>query len=265
MHIDDRGWVSVAELIIYIPLITACGIVCTRHGFHRTSGFIYTLVLCLIRIVGAIIQLLTYDDQSSGLIKAAIIIDSIGLSPLLFATLGLLSRLIGWATENKKSIFSNSHVYSIHIVILVALVLSIVGGTSTKTTPDGTVDIPATSKAGSILYVAAFAAEILICLISIPSWSYVPMVERRAGIAVLCAFPFIGARILYSVLAIFLHDNTFSLYNGSVAAYVAMAVVEEMIVVMLYVVLGFLLPRTQGGGSGEVTSRKREASWKQGV
>jgi hypothetical protein len=50
------------------------------------------LILCLVRIVGACCQLAMYQSQSEGLLEATIILESIGISPLLLATLGLLSR-----------------------------------------------------------------------------------------------------------------------------------------------------------------------------
>lgn len=88
-----REWVSVVELVFYIPTLILALIVCSRHGFRRSSGWVYTLVLCIVRIVGAICQLVSYHDHSSGVITATAVIDSIGLSPLLLATLGVLSRL----------------------------------------------------------------------------------------------------------------------------------------------------------------------------
>jgi hypothetical protein len=93
MHLTARGAVSIAEIIVYTPSIIAAVIICSRHGFRRSSGWIYTLLLCLVRILGACCQLATYSHPSSGLIKATVIFDSVGISPLLFATLGLLSRL----------------------------------------------------------------------------------------------------------------------------------------------------------------------------
>ena len=92
MKFDARGGVSVVELVIYAPSLVVAAILCSRHGFGRSSGWIYTLILCLIRIIGACCQLASYHDQSSGLLKTTIILDSVGLSPLLLATLGLLSR-----------------------------------------------------------------------------------------------------------------------------------------------------------------------------
>jgi hypothetical protein len=93
MTFDSRGWVSIAELIVFIPSLLLAIFICSRHGFHRSSGWLYTLILCVVRIAGAVCQLLTYHDTSTGLLTATLIIDSIGLSPLLLATLGLLSRL----------------------------------------------------------------------------------------------------------------------------------------------------------------------------
>lgn len=93
MVLGPQGYVSIVELIVYIPALVTAIIVTSRHGFHRASGWIYTVILCVVRIAGAICQLLSYTDHSDGLLKATLIIDSIGLSPLLLATLGVLSRL----------------------------------------------------------------------------------------------------------------------------------------------------------------------------
>ena len=75
-----------------LPGVLLVHSVCIRHGFDRSSGWIFALVLCLVRIVGACCQLTTYHNQSVGLLEATIILESIGISPLLLATLGLLSR-----------------------------------------------------------------------------------------------------------------------------------------------------------------------------
>ena len=92
MKFNSRGGVSIFELIIYFPAIVIAAIVCSRHGFGRSSGWIFVLILCLVRIIGACCQLATYHSETKGLLEAVIILDSIGISPLLLATLGLLSR-----------------------------------------------------------------------------------------------------------------------------------------------------------------------------
>lgn len=92
MKFNSQGGISILELIIYFPALVVAAIVCSRHGFGRNSGWIFTLVLCLVRIVGACCQLATYHSETKGLLEAVLILDSIGMSPLLLATLGLLSR-----------------------------------------------------------------------------------------------------------------------------------------------------------------------------
>jgi hypothetical protein len=68
-------------------------IVCLRHGFKRSSGWIFILILSAVRIAGSTCQLLTYNNVSVALIKATAILDSIGIAPLLLTVLGVLSRL----------------------------------------------------------------------------------------------------------------------------------------------------------------------------
>lgn len=91
--LDDRAGVAIAEVIVYFPCLAASVYLCTRHGFKKVDGWLYTIIFCLIRLVGAILLLASYSNSSSGLLTTSIVLSSVGLSPLLFATLGLLSRL----------------------------------------------------------------------------------------------------------------------------------------------------------------------------
>ena len=75
------GGVSVFELCIYLPAVLVALFVCSRHGFSRSSGWVFTLILCLARIVGACCQLATYQSETSGLLEAVVILDSVGVSP----------------------------------------------------------------------------------------------------------------------------------------------------------------------------------------
>lgn len=91
MH--GRDIVAVVELIFYIPTAFLAAFVCFKHGFARASGFLFTLILCIVRIAGAICQLVSRTDHSTGLFEAIVIFDALGLSQLLMATLGMLNRL----------------------------------------------------------------------------------------------------------------------------------------------------------------------------
>lgn len=93
MRLDSRGDVSIVELVIYSPLLVAAAFLCQRHGFKHSSGWVFILILCIIRIIGSACNLVTYSAPSTSLYQTVFILDSIGISPLLFATLGLLTRM----------------------------------------------------------------------------------------------------------------------------------------------------------------------------
>ncbi|ORY19753.1 hypothetical protein BCR34DRAFT_471557 [Clohesyomyces aquaticus] len=236
---NARGWVSVVELIVFIPALIAAIFVCLRHGFKRSYGWIFTLILCVVRIIGAVCQLLTYNDHSSGLIQTTLIVDSIGLSPLLLATLGLLSRFTDTINVNSTSPFTTKHFRLTQLLISIGLILSIVGGTRGTVKPDGTIEIATESKAGIGLYIVAYIALAFICLLSIRKVSSVPPTERRVPLAVIAALPFILVRLVYSALSVFIHNHLFNIVNGSVVVLIIMAVAEEFIVVAIYLLLGF--------------------------
>ncbi|KAK5996315.1 hypothetical protein PT974_03070 [Cladobotryum mycophilum] len=251
MVLGHQGYVSIAELVVYIPCLMLAGLICFRHGVHRASGWIYTLMLCLVRIIGAICQLLTYSNHSSGLFEATLILDSVGLSPLLLATLGMLSRFFDWINAKGTQVLSVKQFRLIQLLISVGMILSIVGGTSMSPSPDGTFKISSTTKAAIVLYIIAFAGLTYFLFLAFGYRAAAPTQEQRVPLAVAMAWPFILVRLLYSVVAIFVHNHSFSLIGGSIAVHVCMAVVEEFVVVVDYLVLGFSLqklePEEQGG------------------
>ncbi|KPM42694.1 hypothetical protein AK830_g3894 [Neonectria ditissima] len=255
MSIGPRGYVSIAELIVYIPALVLAFIVCSRHGFNRASGFVFTIVLCLVRIIGSICQLLTYSNHSDGLLQATIVIDSIGISPLLLATLGMLSRFADWTTSRDITTLSVKHFRVVQLLITLGLILSIVGGTDGTPSSTGTFKPSTISQVAIILYIVAFAAMACILVVVSQSRSSAPSQEGRILIAVAVASPFIMVRLLYSILALFIHNHTFSIINGSVPVFVCMTAIEEFVVVVDYLLLGFSLEKLEPGQKGDIANR----------
>jgi hypothetical protein len=93
MQLNARGDVSIVEIAVFTPLLVLALHVCLRHGFKKSSGWIFLFMLCLIRIVGGACDLVTYSSPSKGLFIAVAILDSVGISPMLLATIGILARL----------------------------------------------------------------------------------------------------------------------------------------------------------------------------
>jgi hypothetical protein len=77
-----------AQLAIYGPLSLPILFIVYRHGRRGVIGWLYLFVFCTLRIVGPAMQIKANKDHTSG--SGPILISSIGLSPLLLATVGIL-------------------------------------------------------------------------------------------------------------------------------------------------------------------------------
>lgn len=252
--------IAIISLIFYVPTLLLALYICTKHTFTRSSGWLYTLILCIIRIISSILQIVSYTNPSKGLLQTAIILDSVGISPLLLATLGILSRFVDLANTKASPTFKTRHFRIIQVVITVGLVLAITGGTGMQTGQQ--TQMPASSKSAAVLYVVGFVAILFVLLVSVPRRHLVPRRERNVPIAIFVAVPFIAVRLLYTVLSVFVHDHLFNIVTGSVAVRVGMATVEEFVVVGIYVFLGMRLKKLEGseliGDGGEEGSDQEQ-------
>lgn len=93
MTINYRHALSILELVVYLPCFFVALFIAVRHGFGRSSGWIYFVIFTVIRIVGSATSIASISNPSKGLITAATICTSIGLSPLILGCVGLLSRV----------------------------------------------------------------------------------------------------------------------------------------------------------------------------
>ncbi len=86
--------IAIAEIGVYIPVFLLTAIVVFRHGFKRQAGWIYLALFCLIRLAGAGFKIAqTHNPTNKTDIEWAAILQSVGLSPLLLASMGLLKRV----------------------------------------------------------------------------------------------------------------------------------------------------------------------------
>jgi len=86
--------IAIAEICVYIPIFFLAIVVIFRHGFHRQLGWIYLGIFCIIRLAGAAFKILESQHPTDKTdIEWASILQSIGLSPLLLASLGILKRV----------------------------------------------------------------------------------------------------------------------------------------------------------------------------
>ena len=91
--INDRGGLAVAQLIFYIPALVIAVIVARKHGFGRSSGWFFLIILGVSRIAGSIAQIVAVNEPTNESAQiAAGALSSVGFSTLLAAQLGLLKR-----------------------------------------------------------------------------------------------------------------------------------------------------------------------------
>jgi hypothetical protein len=144
----------------------------------------------------------------------------------------------------------------LQLVITIGLILSIAGGTSGTVQLDGTVRVASTSKAGIALYIVAYFGIVFVYLTSVPRTSVVPNQERRVPVAIILALPFVLSRLIYSACSVFLHSHLFNIVTGNVAVRVATAIIEEFIVVAIYIALGFLVIKLDAHAQGPIAGRE---------
>jgi prolipoprotein diacylglyceryltransferase len=86
--------IAIAEICVYIPVFILTIIVVVRHGFQKQLGWIYLAIFCVIRLVGAGFRIESVHNPTNKTdIEWSAILQSVGLSPLLMASLGLLKRM----------------------------------------------------------------------------------------------------------------------------------------------------------------------------
>lgn len=155
-----------------------------------------------------------------------------------------------------KQVLGMVQIRAIQLLIAVAMILGIVGGTSTKPDEHGVITIPTTAKVAVILYLVAFLGIGLAFVLVLPHRTALDARERRIPIVLGLALPLILVRIVYSLIASLAGNKNFSIYHGSIGVRVGMAIAEEFIVVVMYVILGFTLQKLELVNRGELAHRE---------
>ncbi|KAF7593325.1 hypothetical protein BBP40_011705 [Aspergillus hancockii] len=256
--------VAIAQLVVYIPTALATVFVVLRHSFHTQLGWIYLGIFSGIRIAGAIMEIigdrnpnnssdiewamiLHFDESSQGVPSSPGSQRSVILQGLSSSS-GIANKLQGLYSENATAISRRSKAIELlHIPALIALVLSIIGGTDQasseisqhaggKTKP----------RVATILFLAVYVALCVLWLTIVKDLRLMVSSQKRIVGAILFAVPLIACRLLYSLISIFGHDRRFSTFGGDATVQLCMATIEEFIVVLVYTVLGVLTPRSGG-------------------
>ncbi|CEJ93192.1 hypothetical protein VHEMI08801 [[Torrubiella] hemipterigena] len=232
--------VAAAEIAIYSIFLIGGIILCRRHGFTKSSGWRFLIILSLARIVGSGLLLATLNDPTNiGLYVGWVICESLGLGPLVLMILGLLSRAFESMSRAGHDVVKPKWKRGIELLMVVGLILIIVGGTQADYQATESlsfkVSYPAISKAGSAIMIVVVALVGLTILAAARNQRYVSQGERRIIVVAAICFPFIVVRTAYSAIKVL------GEVQGTVWLQLGMSTIMEMIVTLLCEVLGFTL------------------------
>ncbi|QSZ37175.1 hypothetical protein DSL72_009269 [Monilinia vaccinii-corymbosi] len=184
------------------------------------------------------------SSPSVSLFTGALILQNIGLSPLILATLGLLSRVLDSINRNTQTLVQPKLLKLIEMLMLIGLILGIVGGINASDAYTRTGKwIPATdSKVSNILFIFSFVALLVTTILTTFSISHAEQGEKRILLAISLALPFLFVRLLYSILSTFVaHSTEFNSFTGSVTVLLCVALLEELVIVVIYLGIGLTL------------------------
>ncbi|PHH81481.1 hypothetical protein CDD82_671 [Ophiocordyceps australis] len=239
--IDAYDGISIASLIVYIPLLAGAIFICLKHGFSRCAGWFFLNILVLARLIGSCLHLATISQpENQGLYTGWMVLNGFGLGPLILLLLALLSRAF-------ESINRQGHVFVkplcnqvIQALMLAAILLVVIGGVQSDFTIENGaihVDYSSASRAGTAIMAAVTGLVGLEWLLALHNQGYVYQGEHRIIVAVGFSLPFVIVRVVYSCLLVFGHQRS------NVWMYLGMLVITELVVVVALEALGFMLDR----------------------
>jgi len=244
MAISYRNGVSIGEIILYIPALAVAILLSIRHGFGRSAGWYFLIILSLARIIGPSMELATISQPTNtSLYVGSAILQNVGFSPLLLASFGLLGRALASINRSYHTFVKATMIKTVGIIIIVGLILGIVGGVQAGNafSSSGTYHPGTLNKVGAVLMIVAFIALVLFTILTSFSISHAEAGEKRLLLVVAASLPFLLARLIYLILYTFTQNQMYNVLEGSVTVLLCMALIEEYLVLIAYEAVGLTL------------------------
>jgi hypothetical protein len=237
---DSRPWnkydsMSVARIVYFAHTLILGVYICFRHGFSVELGWVYIAFLSVARVIGSSFQLaLLSDPSNSDLLIGIRVLENAGLGMLILIILGLVARIFHSINRNGNVVVKPLYQRLIHMLMLVSLILTIVGGTQIEY-DSNKIEYSTTSDASMGLMIAVVVFVCAEVYYLLPHLGLVSPGERRIFIAVTASLPAVAVRLAYACVLVFGNRR------GSFGLYVGTALVPEMVVVLFCGIVGVLL------------------------
>jgi hypothetical protein len=262
MHraIDTYDRIAIAEIALYSFFLIGAVFLSIKHGFARSNGWRFLIILALARLIGSALRLASISDATDTSLYAGwLVTNSVGLGPLILVLLGLLGRVFDSINRQGHVVVKPLYQRLIELLMLIAMIVLIVGGTQSTYAMDSDgqihVEYNTLSHVGMGLMIAVLALVILETVLVFRNQGYVAQGEHRILFVVVTALPFVAVRLIYSCILIF------SGKPSTPWVYLGASVIMEVVVVLICEAVGFTLekapPKPQAeSGSHEMMPRK---------
>ncbi|KAF2141549.1 uncharacterized protein K452DRAFT_358700 [Aplosporella prunicola CBS 121167] len=253
---------SIPLLTIHTPALAVSALLMRRHGPRASYETWFSLFLfSLSRLAYASLQLATLAHRhraNAALRVAAATLAVDGLSPLLFAALGLLRRHMraldegprpaqGQAAGKRPSVATA--LCLLEALVTAAMVCATVGNARLSRA-----DVLAAEphygspyRAAAVLYLVGFAGVVVAAGVVARERQSVDKAERRVLCAVGVALPFLFVRSLYLALGVLGGVEACKTVGGGATAFLCMALLPEAVVVVAFLGVGVGLKVGEGG------------------
>ncbi|KAH8651179.1 hypothetical protein BX600DRAFT_441620 [Xylariales sp. PMI_506] len=219
-----------------------------KHGLRHGAviGWAYLFIFFSLKIVASAMQVSNPSNTTASLIA------SIGLSPLLLAALGILHEARAYCIPNRNRFFDLVWVVCLHFVVTAAIALTAAGAsglTKPDTTPDKRKSDLGIVKGGMIVLLLTWICLIVLSIMSAISSrgrtsASEPLPYHRQGRwllnAVLLSIPFIGIRLIVSLVYFTTLNPDLNPATGAIGVRVGLNFIEELIITIGFVVAGIV-------------------------
>ncbi|KAJ5176845.1 uncharacterized protein N7482_002722 [Penicillium canariense] len=243
-HVTFSDGVAIVMLVFYTICLPFAVKVCLRHGLARSSGWIFLAIFSIIRIVSCSAQLATITQGPVGTpATIAAVTSALGVSPLLLASLGLISRICFSMLKSPwNTIFSFYILRIIQTPCAIGLILCIVAATNASSAAD--IYQQDLLRAGVILFFVVLVALSLLYVAAAIGYQKTGRGERQLVIGLGASLPFLLVRIIFSLVECFGSHAPGSILASNPSGeflQLFLANLEEMGVTLIYILTGMAM------------------------
>lgn len=98
------------------------------------------------------------------------------------------------------------------------------------------------ARAGILIFLAVYVALTILAVSTMVRFQRIPKGEETIPIVVIAALPLLLVRIIFGILSLFYIKGVFSILYGNAFVYLAMVVLEELAIVVMFVGVGLAAP-----------------------